>query len=305
MTWLALLLLQTSSAASAPEPFDLNRLDDTAMWSERARRLQYGPSQCIEVQGRVRFQLSMYTPGGLLSSGREQKVIGQGRFQGRLEEGVWTTLETTWDPETKSGDIGLELDRFLPIVGSLPERAGPNRTPEAHKADLRERFSEDEIMMAEFFEDDQSAIAVTKKDGKFRVHFEGSGMPAVNIIEETVAKLSPPGVAQYVTWDEPTRSVILEEAVPVGDRDVMTITVAFPEGGSPTRLDATMPKRFTVEDDINLVLRDVQFHIRGRETPLGVVPGSEGMSMSAGLLGFTLGLDQRAVYDRVRACPAP
>ena len=42
--------------------------------------------------------------------------------------------------------------------------------------------------------------------------------------------------------------------------------------------------------------------LRGLETPLGVLPGEESASLLVGVLGWTLGVEQRLSYDGARSC---
>ena len=49
---------------------------------------------------------------------------------------------------------------------------------------------------------------------------------------------------------------------------------------------------------------NAQMHLRGEETSLGLVPTVESLSLVLGVLGFTLGMEQRLNYSRVRACTA-
>lgn len=63
-------------------------------------------------------------------------------------------------------------------------------------------------------------------------------------------------------------------------------------------------ERLKVDDnDVDVLIRDGQMHLRSQSTPLGVVPGVEGASAVLRMYGFTVGFDQRVAYERVRACP--
>lgn|GEM_PF-2656963 len=297
-------LLWLVSALAFAEPtgeFDLTRLDDPGVWHKAGRQLLDGPEGCIEVQGRVRIQISLYSAGGLLSAGGRRDVVGEGRFEGRLDNGVWTRLDTTWTEQPASESISLEIDRFHPIVGRLPaNKKGADDLPAP--LDVEDRYTEDEIVMVSD-PDPEGQLAITKDEHGIRVHMSDDGQAALGVLDEIIDDIDPDGTAVYVTYNDDIRAVEMTESVPLDEGGVMAIHTRFPGGGAPTWLDASFPKRLKVrEDGMSFTIRDAQMHLRSKETDLGVVPGVEGMSAVVGAMGFTVGLDQRVAYDRVRAC---
>ena len=294
----------TLPAVASPPPaaeFDLTRLDDTDAWQQHARALLDGPPGCIEVQGRVRVQVSLYSAGGFLSSGSRQDVVGEGRFTGRLDQGVWTALETTWTEQPSTDAIVLELDRFHPIVGRMPAVPKDPHAPRLAQGDVGPNG---EVILVTEDDEDNGELSISKGEDGIRVHMSDGGQAALGMLDEILEDLKPNGTAVYVTWNEDTRTVELTESVPLDGEGVLAIDTHFPEGEVPTWLDARFPKRITLsEEGVRFTIRDAQLHLRSKATPLGVVPGVEGVSAVVGFMGFTIGLDQRVGYDRVRACP--
>jgi len=308
LAWILMSALAAEpTPAPAPAPsgeFDLSRLDDPGAWHTRSRVLLDGPPGCIEVQGRVRLQVSLYSAGSLLSTGGRRDIVGEGRFEGRLSGGTWTRLNTTWVEAPEGDSVALEVDRFRPIVGRLPPRDQMQTTP---RPTIEERYTEDEIVIPPDLEEaeEDGTLAITKGPDGLRVHIDGGGDAALGMLDEIIDDIDPSGTSVYVTWDPDAKVVQMTESVPFdhGD-DAMEILVHFPNGEAPTRLDATFPKRMKLrEDGMAFTIRDAQLHLRSRQTELGVVPGVEGMSVVVGMMGFTAGIDQRVSYDRVRACP--
>lgn len=278
-----LLLALAVPAFAADLPGDLTpaALEDPAPWEARARAILDGPPGCIEVQGRVRLQVSLYTPGGLFSRAERSDVVGQGTFTGTLDQGTWTRLDTTW-AEAPEGSAGrLTSDRFHPIVGKLPAR------PDADG------------------DDEDGNVSISTGEDGLKIDVSDSGEAAMGVLDETLEEIDPETTTAYVVWDAASRQVRLHQLVSLGDREDLEIVVRFPEDGPPTQLDAVFPSVLKrKEEGLTFTARDAQFHLRSRVTDLGLVPGSEGMSLVMGALGFTVGFDQRVTYDRVRACPA-
>jgi hypothetical protein len=238
------------------------------------------------VQGRVRLQVSLYTPGGWISRGERSDVVGQGRFTGTLDQGVWTALQTTWDEAPTPAAGGIRVDRIHPIVGRLPATRGARGETNGET-------------------EGDGDVAVAMGDEGLRINVSDSGEAALGVLDETLESIDPGVTTAYVVWDEAARAVRLHQLVALGDREDLEITVMFPEDGPPTRLDAVFPSVLKRrEDGLTFTARDAQLHLRGQVTDLGLVPGVEGISVVMGALGFTVGFDQRLSYDRVRACPS-
>jgi hypothetical protein len=300
------LLMIAATAAEPPptrETFDLSRLDDPGPWHEQSRILLDGPDGCIEVQGTVRIQMTAFTPSTMLSTGSRRDAVALGTFEGRLDHGVWTTMDTTWNSAPDHADILLEYNRFRPIVGRLPARTDPEAAARAFEADLRERFTDREIEgISPPSPDNDGSVALTRKDDQIRIHIDGNGNETMGLLYTIIEEIAPDGTAFYATWDNGRNAVMLNESVPLSRGKAMAIDVEFPEGKAPTRLDATLPRQFRPEGEGGMMIRDAQLHVRSKVTPLGVVPGVEGVSAVMKVFGFTLGFDQRVAYQRIRAC---
>ena len=305
LSWILLSAASAAVPADPNQPFDLSRLDDPRPWQEQAQALLKGPDACIEVQGTVRAQVSVYTPGGLWSAGGQYNALAQGTFTGRLDHGVWTRLDTTWTEAPDQSIVFIELDRFRPMVGRIPERVDPDAAARAFEADIHGRYTKDEIIgMGGPAEDSPGSMAVTHKDGRVGIHLDGGGEEALGLVYDVLAEIDPDGTALYVMWEEDQHRVRLTESVPISKDDSFTIDTVFPGGDDPTRLDVVFPKRLKVDDNgVDVIIRDGQMHLRSQSTPLGVVPGVEGASAVLRMYGFTVGFDQRVAYERVRACP--
>ena len=154
-------------------------------------------------------------------------------------------------------------------------------------------------------EGDAGNVSISTGEDGLKIDVSDGGEAAMGVLDETLEAIDPDVTTAYVVWDAPTRQVRLHQLVALGDREDLEIVVRFPENGPPTQLDAVFPSVLKrKEDGFTFTARDAQFHLRSKVTELGVVPGSEGVSLVMGALGFTVGFDQRVTYDRVRACPA-
>jgi hypothetical protein len=284
------LSIISGAFAGLPDGLTPTAMEDAEPWEVRSRALLDGPDGCIQVRGRVRMQVSFYTPGGWISPGERSDLVGQGSFQGTLDHGIWTTLATTWDAPPDGLAGGLEIEQVHPIVGRLPAR--PMAATAAAKANGGDPDSAG------------TSISFSSGDGSGTLAIRDGGEAAMGLLDEIIDNIDPSITTAYVVWDEATRSVRLHQLVGLaGDQD-LEIKVRFPENGPPTQLDAVFPRRVRFKEDfVRVTIRDAQLHLRGRQTAVGLVPGVEGMSLVVGAMGFTIGLDQRLSYDQVRACP--
>ena len=167
--------------ASAPE-FDLSRLDDPGDWHRRARVLVDGPEGCIEVQGRVRLQISLYSAGGMWSAGGRADVVAHGRLEGRLDNGVWTRLDTTWDARPEGADISLEVSRFRPVVGRLPELAYRPEDARAFREDIEGRYENPEFfgVEEEGSSPGEGSLAMTQDEDGLHLFLDVGGLPKLD-----------------------------------------------------------------------------------------------------------------------------
>jgi len=291
------LLPLAHAATGLPAGLTPEALDDPAPWEERARILLDGPDSCVQLQGHVVFTAALFTPGGWLSPGEHHDLVAKGTFDGTLDHGLWTRLDTTWNQDAAapaSGSDGapqddqttsktrLSLDRPHPIVGRLPPIDPDKKSAKDH-----------------------GSISISASGKTTDVAIAGGGAEALGLLDQIVESIDPAVTTAFVTWEEKQRAAVLRQFMPIGGHQgSLEITVVFPEGGVPTSLDGLLPKRFRATDGlISLTIKDAQLHLRSQQTPLGTLPGEEGVSMVVGVLGYTLGIEQRITYDMARACP--
>jgi hypothetical protein len=274
---LLLLPLQLPAWAAAP-PFDLALLEDTAPWEERARLLRQGPPGCVELEGRAELRLVLYEAGGWASAGAARELRVSGPFGGTLDQGVWTRLSA----DLRSvGEDELRAPRVRPMVGRVPP--GPDGAG--------------------------GQISISMGSGGTDVDLAAPGMEAADLLDGLVDAIDPAVTTAFAQWDPARRAVVLREQVPLqgpNRGEQMEVRSFFPEGGAPTALDVVFPARVRLREGlVAATARNAQLHLRGQESALGLLPGSESLSVVVGALGFTLGFEQRLHYSRARACGAP
>jgi len=257
-------------------------LDDVGRWEQAARVLLDGPPGCVEVQGTATFQVAFFSPGGWLGPGERRDLVSKGHFEGRLQGGTWTALRTTWDP-VEDGDA-LHIDQVHPIVGKVqPAADAPAPDPPG-----------------------KGSVSISSSGSGTSIDVAGGSEGALGLLDQIMHDIDPAVTTAYASWEGERRSVVLHQLVPLEhDGGDLEVQVSFPEGGPPLSLDAVFPPRVRAGDGlVKMRVLDAQLHLRSRNTELGVLPGEEGASMVVGVLGYTLGVDQRLSYDRARACPA-
>lgn len=269
--WLWMLFAQDPApAVEAAQPPPEN-LDDIVAWEKAARLLIDGPDACVRVQGRVSVRVALYAAGGWLSPGTRRDVVAEGTFEGRLDHGVWTSLTTTWAPP--EGPDALTLDRFHPIVGRLAP-SPPDAPPDP-------------------------GMQIKLGGSSFRV--SGGSGEAPGLLDQLLEEIDAETTASYTRWEG--GAVELLQEVPLDSGERLVVKTSFPGAGPPTSMDATFPAKVRVGSKLlKVTLMDAQLHLRGKTTPLGTLPGEEGVSVVMGTLGFTLGFDQRVSYQRAAAC---
>lgn len=278
----AIFLTAASAWAGLPPGLSPPDLDDPEPWEKRARVLLDGPGPCVELQGQVRVQLSLFMPGGFLSPGERHDVVTVGRFSGALEAGTWVRMDLAWDPPPE-GEDALDVKLFHPVIGRMPARPAP----------------------AEGAPAEGNSISVSSgKGGGTSIVVGDSGEEALGLLDDVLAQVQPEVTTSYVTWEEGQRAVVLHQQMPLDEGGELILKTVFPENGPPVSIDATFPRQLRFgERPFRIMVRDAQIHLRGRQTDLGMLPGAEGMSMVLGVMGFTFGVDQRIVYERARSCP--
>lgn len=254
---------------TAPPP---EVIDDIAGWERKARLLLDGPAACVRVQGRVTQHISLFAAGGWLSPGTRRDLVATGTFEGRLDHGTWTSLETTWEP--REGPDRLTPGRFHPIVGRLPPVPEGEPVP-ATKIEL-------------------GPMSFVLGEGREE---------APGVLDQLLGEIAAETTASYTRWDEGRGALDLFQEVPLDSGGRLVVQTAFPGAGAPAAMDAMFPPRIKVGGALlKVTLMDGQLHLRGKETPLGTLPGEEGLSVVVGALGFTFGYEQRVSYVRAAVC---
>ena len=263
--WWALWM--AGQAAPAPEV-----IDDIPRWEREARALLDGPDACVRVQGKVTLHVSLFTAGGWLSAGQRRDLVASGTFDGQLDHGTWTRLETTWEPS--EGPDRLTPGRFHPIVGRLLPIPEGEPAP-ATKIEL-------------------GSMSFVLGEGRDE---------APGLLDQLLNEIDAETTASYTRWDDARGALDLFQEVPLDSGGRLVVQTAFPDAGPPTAMDATFPPKVKVGGSmLKVALMDGQLHLRGRMTSLGALPGEEGLSVVVGALGFTAGYEQRVSYVRAAAC---
>lgn len=278
-------------AVSAGPPPDLS-LDDPDVWRQKGRILLEGPQDaCVEVQGTARLEAVVFTPGSVLGEPEQIPLGIGGTFEGTLDKGTWTRLEATLEHDDPDSNWKIDDPKIRPITGkSKPvdrerSRDKPSDDPEG------EGNSEVEISV----EGDRVALGASQ-----------SGTDAVNMIDEVLDRIDPDVTYAWAQWDPTREGVVLEETIPLDDSRrpaEAKLETLFPGGGPPSELHLTFPERLKIGDwPKRITVMNAQLHITAQQTPMGVLPAVESLSLVAGAFGFTFGFEQELRYLRARPC---
>lgn len=281
---MALWMLMAGLGTQTPPPISVAQLEDIPAWESRARVLLDGPEGCVQFAGTAELRFRFFVPGGWLGPGEDHDVAASGRFEGTLDHGVWTQLAVDWASNDFDEDMA-ELDQLRPLVGRLP--APPPPKPGEPVVESR-------------------SVSISAGGGGTTVRASSEGQAAINALDELIEEIDPSVTTAYTQWVPGQQAVVLRQFMPVrgpGTQD-LEIRTLFPQGGPPTSMDLVFPKTMVfAEGPFRFRVLDGQVHLRGKITELGVLPGQESASVVVGVLGFTVGAEQRIVYERARACP--
>ena len=275
------MLLVAAAVAAPPPGLDL---EDVTAWEEAAFVLTRSPvGACWELSGGLSVRLALYHTASVFSGGGQEEIAGEGVFQGRMEDGVWTSFSY----RLSDGDIELDLP-ILPLAGSIdPDVAVNVRTAEEEAEDESEASE-----AAEGSEDSDDSLS----------------MGTINLLRGAIEDWFSSGVTtSYVRWDDARGGAELVIEVPTSEgwfSPVMTATAFFPDGNmTATSLDAVFPRRLTVgEWPLRAKIMDGQLRLRGQVVEGVLLPGQESWSAILGIAGITLGYEQRIVYATISEC---
>lgn len=267
-------------AQDPPAHLSPQLLDDAAHWEQRARQLIDGPAACVQLGGSARYVVAMYSPGGWLGPGERTDMVIDATFEGTLDHGTWTALSVNWAASDARDQ--LELDRIHPIVGRIPKELVEQTSTQA-----------------------DGSVSISLDGSGTDVALAGSGDEALGLLDDIINDIDPAVTTSYSRWVPERRAVELVQLVPLdGRQGEVEVRVDFPEGGDPLSLDAVFPKRVRMSEGlVRVTILDAQLHLRGTQSSLGLLPAEEGASLVLGVLGFTVGIDQRIRYERARGCP--
>ena len=250
--------------------------EEVEAWEPRARALLDGPAACIEVQGQATVALAVVQQGGWRGPGKTERHILSGPFTGTLDKGMWRDLKTTLS--TAPGvSPAVRMTDLMPVTG---RKAGEHKKGEVN-------------------------LSLSTSDNGESFDISSAGAQGINLVDGVLEGIRPDVT---LSWMEagPAEGVVLVQRAPVkgaDDDEQIELRTTFPGRGAPTRLDVTLPRAIKVgEGLIKARIYDGQVHIAAAPTPMGPLPTEERASVVAGVLGFTVGIDQQLVYTAYRPC---
>ncbi len=285
------------AAASAAPPEGVDP-DDLDRWEAGTRALLDGPAACWDFEGRLEVLLRLHTPPSMFSRGEQRDLATTGAFSGRISQGEWQSFAYRLDPPAGDDDMeGLTGDLpVFPIMGRIDQDVVVNLDSEQEDGDAGE---------AEVDEDDDSVSISFGGDGGTQV--DASTSKAMNLIDEILEAIDPASTTSYGQWGDDPAGVTLIQDAPLTDRprsDALSLVSFFPQGRPhATKLDVGFPKRIKVGDGlVKATLIDPQLHLRGQVVGDAVLPALESVSSVFGVLGFTVGYEQKLTYSAAMPC---
>ncbi len=250
--------------------------EEVEPWEPRARPLLDGPAACVQVQGQATVALAVMQPGGWRGPGKTEHHTLSGPFTGTLDHGVWRELTAALT--TAPGvSPAVRMSDLMPVTG---RKAGAHKKGEVQ-------------------------LGLTSGDNGESFDISAAGAQGINLVDGILEGIRPDVT---LSWMEagPDNGVVLVQRAPVkgaDDDEMIDLRTTFPGRGAPSRLDVTLPRVIKVGDGlVKASIFDGQVHVLATPTPLGPLPTEESASVVAGLLGFTVGVDQRLSYTAYRPC---
>jgi hypothetical protein len=154
----------------------------------------------------------------------------------------------------------------------------------------------------EALEEDQTKVSV----GTDGASVSQGSSEAMNLLDEVLEAIDPVATTSIAEWSDAPAGITLIQDAPITDKPrspTLTMTTFFPDGQHATELDVRFPKRHKVGDGfVKATLLDPQFHLRGQVVGDEVLPALESASAVFGMLGFTVGYEQKLAYAGAAPC---
>lgn len=284
MIWLLASLAWTGPPANVD-------IDDPDPWEARARAALKGPSKtCWRLTGATAATIELHQPPRVFSRARSTTYTRTGTFVGILDKGIWTSFEVTL---RENGQPSDEEPMVRPLLGTVAKGAvrNPNRQadPQASESDT----------------DDRTSVSIGL-DGD--VDVESSSGQATRLLLDLVdGAWSDLPSTSFVQWNDAGAAAELVIEAPLQTdkpNDLVRTEVRFPGGQPvPNAVDTILPKRVSVGSGLlRARLLSAQLHLRGVPVDGEFLPSLETLSGIVGVLGVTVGYDQRIVYHQATPC---
>lgn len=279
-------LLAAAALAGPPAGLDL---DDPIPWEARARRAVGGPrGACYALSGTVQITIRFYQPATLYSSPSTVTGAYTGPFRGVLDDGTWRSFEVDLTgPDGKPAESTVLIG---PILGHVPPgvvRAKVDPPPRPEDTD------------------DPSISVGISSEG---IDVQTAGVAARSTLEDVVTGTwSERPSTLYVQWSDARDALELYIVTPlqdVGTDEPSKTVVRFPRGSTvPVAIDIALPDRIDEGTwPARLQLKAGQAHVRGQAVGGQMLPTLSSVSGRIGVVGYTVGYEQRITYSRARAC---
>ena len=300
--WLS--ILATSLAGPMPEDLMIDDLYDR--WEHGASRMmKEQKGGCWVMTGEVSTTFISYSSGGLWSGPTEDRETVSGTFRGVFRDGGWTSFFVTYpegiDPESKAAGVS----GILPFYGENGEVT--NNLPKSEKEES-EDSSEEPPPKKKRKKKSKRHEQYEKQESSASIDF---GDLLKNSTVVSVPKWNPERDGVEVRMDV---SPAEDEAVKLGDM----VSHSFHPGGGPLpdsvdfymsrnvsfRLSTLLKGQLPFPSFLmpNLTIKDAQYHIRGKGVGEHVLPRAESISLVAGVMGFTVGIEEVIRYQSAATC---
>ncbi|TNE88366.1 MAG: hypothetical protein EP330_14880 [Deltaproteobacteria bacterium] len=268
-------------------------VEDLDHWRAGTDAMLQGPEGCWRFAGGGRVTLAIYTPASAFTRAGSHEYVSKGTFTGILRDGVWEDLvftetgeEGTSESEEGEGQVSVSL-------GGREERFDMKFEPSLLFGERKQK----------------------RHGGSSGNAAADSAVDTANVVDRIIASIDPAITTSYAQWDGDHTQVEFVQHVPLSDKartKEVTLRTLFPEGDKATAVDVIFPRRIQISDladdddkpPFKIVLMDTQAHLRSQRIEDYVLPGAETVSAVVGVLGFTVGWEQRLVYHDTRQCTA-
>jgi hypothetical protein len=287
MLYTMVMLAALAAPPEGVDPMDLDR------WEAGAAALLDGPQRCWDLDGTLRLTIAIYTPPSMFTRAEEHEYVLSGTFDGRISQGRWESFRYRAKAEQDAVvQPGFEMPVF-PLVGEIDQAVVRSIDDEGNEHPV----------VGEDLEEGSTEVSV----GTGGASVTQGPSDAMNLLDKVLEEIDPVATTSIAEWRDDPAGITLIQDAPLTDRprsDTLTLTTFFPDGDDhATRLDVEFPKRQKVGDGlVKLTIIDPQFHLRGQEVAGDVLPALESTSAVFGLLGFTVGYEQKLSYTAAEPC---